>query len=141
MAYKTEELFNTAIEQIKKNRLIFIEDIIAFLPCRKSTFYEHFPNDSDYYKRMFEDLEKNRTELKVSMRSKWYKSNSPALQMALMKLIGNQEELRRLSMQHIDHTTGGDKMDKPTVIVNTPDVAKAFEELKQMFEDEANDDI
>ena len=102
MAYKTEELFNTAIEQIKKNRLIFIEDIIAFLPCRKSTFYEHFPNDSDYYKRMFEELEQNRTELKVSMRSKWYKSNSPALQMALMKLIGNQEELRRLSMQHIE---------------------------------------
>jgi hypothetical protein len=102
MAYNTEELFKTAIEQIKKNRLIFIEDIIAFLPCRKSTFYEHFPNDSDYYKRMFEELEQNRTELKVSMRSKWYKSNSPALQMALMKLIGNQEELRRLSMQHIE---------------------------------------
>ena len=141
MAYKTEELFNTAIEQIKKNRLIFIEDIIAFLPCRKSTFYEHFPNDSDYYKRMFEELETNRTELKVSMRSKWYKSNSPALQMALMKLIGNQEELRRLSMQHIDHTTGGDKMDKPTVIVNTPDVAKAFEDLKQMFEDETDNDV
>jgi hypothetical protein len=141
MAYNTEELFKTAIEQIKKNRLIFIEDIIAFLPCRKSTFYEHFPNDSDYYKRMFEELEQNRTELKVSMRSKWYKSNSPALQMALMKLIGNQEELRRLSMQHIDHTTGGDKMDKPTVIVNSPDVAKAFEDLKQMFEDEDNDDI
>ena len=102
MAYNTDELFKTAMEQIRKNRLIFIEDIIAFLPCRKSTFYEHFPNDSDYYKRMFEELETNRTELKVSMRSKWYKSNSPALQMALMKLIGNQEELRRLSMQHIE---------------------------------------
>ena len=100
MAYKTEDLFNTAIEQIKKNKLFFIEDIIAFLPCRKSTFYEHFPNDSDYYKKMFEELETNRTELKVSMRSKWYKSNAPALQMALMKLIATPEELRKLSMQH-----------------------------------------
>ena len=100
MAYKTEDLFNTAIEQIKKHKLFFIEDIIAFLPCRKSTFYEHFPNDSDYYKRMFEELEQNRTELKVSMRSKWYKSNAPALQMALMKLIATPEELRKLSMQH-----------------------------------------
>ena len=100
MAYKTEDLFNTAIEQIKKHKLFFIEDIIAFLPCRKSTFYEHFPNDSDYYKRMFEELETNRTELKVSMRSKWYKSNAPALQMALMKLIATPEELRKLSMQH-----------------------------------------
>ena len=100
MAYKTEDLFNTAIEQIKKHKLFFIEDIIAFLPCRKSTFYEHFPNDSDYYKRMFEELEQNRTELKVSMRSKWYKSNAPALQMALMKLIATPEELRKLSMQY-----------------------------------------
>ena len=100
MAYKTEDLFKTAIEQIKKHKLFFIEDIIAFLPCRKSTFYEHFPNDSDYYKKMFEELEKNRTELKVSMRSKWYKSNAPALQMALMKLIATPDELKRLSMQY-----------------------------------------
>lgn len=102
MAYKTKTLFNTAMEQINKNKLFFIEDIIAFMPCAKSTFYEHFPNDSNYYKIMFEELEKNRTELKVSMRSKWYKSNAPALQMALMKLIANPEELRKLSMQFIE---------------------------------------
>jgi hypothetical protein len=102
MAYKTEDLFNTAIEQINKNKLFFIEDIIAYLPCRKSTFYEHFPNDSDNYKKMFEALETNRTELKVSMRSKWYKSNAPALQMALMKLIATPEELKKLSMQYIE---------------------------------------
>ena len=102
MAYKTEDLFNTAMEQINKNKLFFIEDIIAYLPCRKSTFYEHFPNDSDNYKRMFEALEINRTELKVSMRSKWYKSNAPALQMALMKLIATPDELKKLSMQYIE---------------------------------------
>ena len=32
------------------------------------------------------------------MRSKWYKSNAPALQMALMKLIATPDELRKLSM-------------------------------------------
>ena len=103
MAYKTEDLFKTAIEQIKKHKLFFIEDIIAFLPCHKSTFYEHFPNESDYYKKMFEELEKNRTELKVSMRSKWYKSNAPALQMALMKLICTDEERKKLAMQYSEN--------------------------------------
>ena len=103
MAYKTEDLFNTAIEQIKKNKLFFIEDIIAFLPCSKPTFYEHFPNESNYYKKMFEELEKNRTELKVSMRSKWYKSNAPALQMALMKLICTDEERKKLAMQYSEN--------------------------------------
>ena len=115
MAYNTEDLFNTAIEQIKKHKLFFIEDIIAFLPCRKSTFYEHFPNDSDYYKRMFEELELNRTELKVSMRSNWYKSNAPALQMALMKLIATPEELKKLSMSYQEtentHKVSGLKLD------------------------------
>ena len=110
MAYKTEDLFNTAIEQIKKNKLFFIEDIIAYLPCRKSTFYEHFSNESDYYKRMFEELETNRVELKVSMRSKWYKSNAPALQMALMKLICTDEERKKLSMTQTDITTQGEKI-------------------------------
>ena len=114
MAYKTEDLLNTAIEQIKKHKLFFIEDIIAFLPCRKSTFYEHFPNDSDYYKRMFEELEQNRTELKVSMRSKWYKSNAPALQMALMKLIATPEELKKLSMQFVE----SENTNKNTNIIN-----------------------
>jgi hypothetical protein len=105
MAYKTEELFNKGMEAIEKHKLFFIEDIIAYLPCRKSTFYEHFSNETDYYKRMFEALEKNRTELKVSMRSKWYKSNAPALQMALMKLIASPDELKKLSMQSIEQTT------------------------------------
>ena len=103
MAYNTEDLFNTAIEQIKKHKLFFIEDIIAFLPCSKPTFYEHFPNDSIYYKKMFEELETNRTELKVSMRSKWYKSNAPALQMALMKLICTDEERKKLAMQYSEN--------------------------------------
>jgi hypothetical protein len=102
MAYKTEDLLQKAMEAIEKNKLFFIEDIIAYLPCHKSTFYEHFPNESDNYKKMLEALEKNRTELKVSMRSKWYKSNAPALQMALMKLIATPEELRKLSMQFIE---------------------------------------
>ena len=49
-----------------------------------------------------EALLKVRTDLKVSMRSKWYKSTAPALQMALMKLIATPEELRKLSMQFIE---------------------------------------
>lgn len=100
--YNTEDLLKTALKAITENGLIFIEDIIAYLPCHKSTFYEHFPNESDNYKTMFDMLETNRTTLKVSMRSKWYTSNAPALQMALMKLLSTPEELKKLSMQFIE---------------------------------------
>lgn len=102
MAYDKKKIYEQAKEVIVKHKLFFIEDIVAFLPISKKTFYEYYPIDSNESNELKELLETNRTELKVSMRSKWYKSNSPALQMALMKLIGNQEELRRLSMQHIE---------------------------------------
>ena len=34
------------------------------------------------------------------MRSKWYKSNTPVLQLSLMKLICTDLEREKLSMQH-----------------------------------------
>lgn len=110
MAYDRKKIFEQAKEVIGKNKLFFIEDIVAFLPCAKQTFYDFFPVDSDELDELKELLNQNRTELKVSMRSKWYKSNAPALQMALMKLIATPEELKKLSMQYNDHTTGGEKI-------------------------------
>ena len=97
MAYDKQKIFEQAKEMIVKHKLFFIDDIIAFLPIAKSTFYEWKMEQSDELKAL---LEKNRIELKVSMRSKWYTSNAPALQMALMKLIATPEELRKLSMNH-----------------------------------------
>ena len=110
MAYDRKKIFEQAKEVIVKNKLFFIEDIVAFLPCAKQTFYDFFPVDSDELDELKELLNQNRTELKVSMRSKWYKSNAPALQMALMKLIATPDELKKLSMQYNDHTTGGEKI-------------------------------
>ena len=100
MAYDRNKIFEQAKEVIVKHKLFFVEDIVAFLPISKKTFYEFFPLESNESNELKELLEQNRTELKVSMRSKWYKSNAPTLQMALMKLIATPEELRKLSMQH-----------------------------------------
>jgi hypothetical protein len=102
MAYDKKKIFNQAKEMIVKHKLFFIEDIVAFIPCSKNYFYDHFPVNSNEYDELKGLLEINRTELKVSMRSKWYKSNAPALQMALMKLIANEDELRKLSISYID---------------------------------------
>jgi len=45
-----------------------------------------------------------------------YDGDSSALTLALYKLICTPEERKALSMQAIDHTTGGEKM--PTTIIN-----------------------
>ena len=102
MAYDRVKIFEQAKEMIIKHKLFFVEDIVAFLPCAKPTFYDMFPPDSNELNELKELLEQNRVTLKVSMRSKWYTSNSPALQMGLMKLIASPGELRRLSMQFVE---------------------------------------
>ena len=102
MAYDRVKIFEQAKEMIVKHKLFFVDDIVAFLPCSKSSFYEFYPDGSDELDELKGLLEINRTTLKVSMRSKWYTSNAPALQMALMKLIATPEELKKLSMQFIE---------------------------------------
>lgn len=102
MAYDRIKIFEQAKEMIVKHKLFFVEDIVAFLPCDKTTFYRFFEPESNEYNELKDLLETNRVSLKVSMRSKWYTSNAPALQMALMKLIATPEELRKLSMQFVE---------------------------------------
>ena len=107
MAYKTSDLKKQALEAIEKHKLFFIEDVVAFLPCVKSVFYNHFPNETNDRKEIDEALNKNRIEVKSSMRSKWYKSQSAALQLALYKIICTPEERKALSMSSIEHTGEG----------------------------------
>jgi hypothetical protein len=118
MAYNTEDLFNKAKEAIEKHKLFFIEDIVAFVPCDKTTFYRHFPLESNEYNELKEMLNKNKIEIKSSMRSKWYKSDAPALQLALYKLIASPDEHQALQMNYVDHTTKGDKITPPITWVD-----------------------
>ena len=125
MAYDKQKIFQQAKEMIVKHKLFFIEDIVAFLPCQKSTFYDFFNVDSNEMNELKGLLETNRVSLKVSMRSKWYKSNAPALQMALMKLIATPEELKKLSMQYIESENTNKNFD-----INTLYDKEAPEELE-----------
>lgn len=103
MAYNKKKILLKAKEVIVKHKLFFIEDIVAYLPISKPTFYVYFPVNSNEFNELKDLLETNTTQLKVSMRSKWYKSNSPALQMALMKIIATPDELKKLSMQFVEN--------------------------------------
>jgi hypothetical protein len=104
MAYDRAKIYQQAKEAIEKHKLFFIDDIVAFLPIARSTFYEWELDKSDELKEM---LDKNRVEVKSSLRSKWYKSNAPALQLALYKLIASPDEHRSLQMNYQDVTSEG----------------------------------
>lgn len=105
MAYKTEDLLSLALEAIGKYRLIFIEEVVSYLPCVKQTFYDHGLDKSDELK---EAIQKNKDQIKSSLRKKWYASDNPTLQMALYKLTATDQERKALSMTHTDVTTNGE---------------------------------
>jgi Zn-finger protein len=108
--YDRETLKKQALEAIEKHKLFFIEDVCDYLPCHKDTFYQYIPVESDDRKEIDKLMQRNRIEVKTSMRSKWFKSDAPALQLALYKMIATQDERNALSMSKVDVTSGGDKI-------------------------------
>jgi len=105
MAYKYEELEKQSLEVIQKFKLMFIEHIVAYLPCSKSTFYDYKLHESDSIKKAVENM---RVSKKTKMLSNWINSETPSLQIAAMKMIAEEHEAHRLNgtKQEIKHNGG-----------------------------------
>src|SRR5690625_6777704 len=97
MAYDTKELYERALMEIDKNNLSSDADVIAVIDIAESTLYAHFPPGSKESKHIKEKLNENKVRTNISMRSRWYRSDNPTLQMGLMKIISTDEEFKRLS--------------------------------------------
>jgi hypothetical protein len=94
MTYKTHELEQAALQAIKTRKLLFIEDVVACLPCSKPTFYQHKLNELDSIK---DAIERNRIETKLKIRKKLFESDNPIALIAAYKLVANDDELDRLT--------------------------------------------
>lgn len=110
MAYDKEEIIKQATKAIEENSLYFIDDVVAFVSCSRSTFYEYFPADSDVLDNLKELLNRNKISMKVKLRQRLSEGDKAAEILALYKLIATDDERRALSMQHIDHTTKGEQI-------------------------------
>lgn len=115
MAYDRREIFEQAKEAIKKNNLFFIEDIVAFLPITKKSYYEFYPIGSDESNELKELLEENKIKTKSSIRAKLWKSNKASELLALYRLICTSEEHQKLNQSYVDHTTKGEKILTPSI--------------------------
>jgi len=109
VTYKVEDLEKQALELIEARQLVFIDDVCAYLPCSRTTFYDKGLDKSDAIKSA---LLKVRTKKKVALRSNWEESTNATLQMGLYKLLATPEELAALSMQHVDLSTKGESLNQ-----------------------------
>lgn len=110
VAFDRDKLYQQAKTAITENNLFFIEDIVAFIPCSKPTFYEHFPIDSNELNNLKDLLEQNKIKTKSSIRAKLYKSPKASELLALYRLICTPEERKMLNQNYIE-LTGKDGKD------------------------------
>ena len=94
MAYNTEELYQMALKIIKEKKVRTIEDLVSYMPCDRSTWYDHFPLESYKSDTIKKELEQNKVAFKERLVNMWtsLSHTSPATQIFLYKLCANKEE-------------------------------------------------
>jgi len=112
MAYDKNKLYDQAVKIIKDESkgVIFIEEVVAYLPCTKSTFYDHFPIDSDESNALKELIDANKVKTKSKIRKVLSKSEKAAELLALYRLIATTDEHQKLNQSYVDHTSKGKEM-------------------------------
>jgi hypothetical protein len=96
MAYNKSKIYEESIELSKRMGFFFIQDIIDYLACGRTTFYTFFPDESDELNILKDNLFKNRITQKIHLRKRLSEGSGSEL-IALYKLIGNDEERKALS--------------------------------------------
>lgn len=119
MAYNRDEIFKQALKAVKENNLFTVEDVIAWLPCSKSTFYAFFPDCSDELDELRDIIWRNKIKTKSAIRAKLFKSEKGTELFGLYRLIGTPEERQILNQQYIEMRQKHDRE-------LTPEEAKEF---------------
>jgi hypothetical protein len=105
MAYDRVKLEKQIIEAIEREELTFFSEIVLFVKPALSTLYEMELEKSETIKAA---LEANKLRQKAKMRKKWVESDNATLQISAYKLIADNEELEKLTMNKVDASVKGD---------------------------------
>jgi hypothetical protein len=99
MAYDTAELERQILEVIEKEELTFFSEISLFIPASERTLYNKEMQEMQSIK---EALEANKIRHKSKMRKKWRDSENATLQISAYKLLADDEELKKLTMNKVE---------------------------------------
>lgn len=135
MAYSRKKLFELAMQVIEERNLFFIEDVVAFLPCDRSTFYAKFPQKSDESDTIKRALETNKVRTKSAIRHRLYNMDNPTAQIALYRMIATQEERDAISMNRTDITSGGKELNREPLIIEVIDNRSQIEQSQEEDEE------
>lgn len=97
MAYKKQEIINKCYEIIEGESIVYIEELVAFLPISKRTFYQW---NLHKLQELRDELENSKIKQKSYQRKMWEQSDNPTLQLASYRLKCTDDEHRKLSTNY-----------------------------------------
>jgi hypothetical protein len=124
---KIDELEKLSLKAIDDHNLMFVGDIWAFIGISRTNFYDYKLDKKDSIKGA---LEKNKITTKSNLKAKWYKSSNPTLQIALMRLISEDEERKKLSQQYHDVTSDGKEVNTGPIIYLPSKLPDNYDKIK-----------
>lgn len=131
MAYSRKRLYEQAMQVIEERNLFFIEDLVAFLPCDRATFYRKFAQGSDECDNIKRALETNKVRTKSAIRHRLFNMDNPTAQLALYRMIATPEERDAISTTKTDITSGGEKITKEPITIEIIDNRNQIEHTEE----------
>ena len=131
MAYSRKRLYEQAMQIIEERNLFFIEDLVAFLPCDRATFYRKFPQGCDECDSIKRALETNKVRTKSAIRHRLFNMDNPTAQIALYRMIATPEERDAISTTKTDITSGGEKIAREPLTIEIIDNRNQIEKQQE----------
>lgn len=116
---------------IEERNLFFIEDLVAFLPCDRATFYRKFPQGCDECDNIKSALETNKVRTKSAIRHRLFNMDNPTAQIALYRMIATPEERDAISTTKTDITSGGEKIAREPLTIEIIDNRNQIEKQQE----------
>ena len=91
---KQKEYIEKALKVIKNEKIFYIDEIASSIGMSRSNFYFYGLDKMDI---IIEAIEQTKISIKKKLRAKWEDSESATLQIALYKVIANDDETQRLN--------------------------------------------
>lgn len=135
MAYSRKRLYEQALQVIEERNLFFIEDLVAFLPCDRATFYRKFPQGCDECDNIKRALETNKVRTKSAIRHRLFNMDNPTAQIALYRMIATPEERDAISTTKTDITSGGEKISREPLTIEIIDNRNQIEQQQETNEE------
>lgn len=133
-----EEYIEASLKAIEEYKLFFVTDVPTYIGISEARFYQL---ELEKVEPIKEALIKNRVDIKVGLRKKWWESDNTTAQILLFKLVASEEERKRVSQQYTDLTTGGDKVETVNRFSRMTDdeLAKLGKELSHLMAEDKDE--